>query len=88
MRHKVIIACAIAGVAAGLWIAYGYSQPTKALPPAFNPASNPYAKGIFANGIVEAYQTHGQNINIYPEVAGRLRRSWSPKARGWRGARR
>ncbi len=36
----------------------------------FSPASNPYAKGIYANGIIESYQTHGANINIYPEVPG------------------
>gem|GEM_PF-98731 len=40
------------------------------LPPVFSPASNPYAKGIYANGIVESYQTNGENINIFPEVAG------------------
>jgi HlyD family secretion protein len=45
----------------------------KAQPPVFNPASNPYAKGIFANGIVESYQANGQNINIYPEVSGTIR---------------
>ena len=45
-------------------------QQPKALPPAFNPAANPYAKGIYANGIIESVQAQGENINIYPEVAG------------------
>jgi len=38
--------------------------------PVFNPAPDPYANGIFANGIVESYQANGENTNIYPEVAG------------------
>ena len=36
----------------------------------FTPVSNPYVSGIYANGIVESYQPSGENINIYPEVAG------------------
>src|SRR5208283_3217459 len=54
----------------GLVCAYIYGIEKKPLPPVFNPASNPYAKGIYANGIIESYQTHGENINIYPEVPG------------------
>jgi HlyD family secretion protein len=54
----------------GLLSAYIYSSPKIPLPPAFNPAANPYEKGIYANGIIESYQTHGENINIYPEVSG------------------
>ncbi len=38
--------------------------------PAFNPASNPYANGIYANGMIESALPSGENINIYPEVAG------------------
>jgi HlyD family secretion protein len=40
------------------------------LPPVFNPASDPYAAGIYAQGIVESLQSSGENINVYPEVAG------------------
>ena len=46
------------------------SQQPKALPPAYNPAANPFSKGIYANGIIESVQAQGENINIYPEVAG------------------
>jgi len=42
----------------------------KVLEPAFNPASNPYTKGIYANGMIESALPSGENINIYPEVAG------------------
>ena len=47
-----------------------FSQTQAAQPPVFNPAPNPYAQGIYANGIIESYQSNGENINIYPEVSG------------------
>ena len=70
MRNKVIFIVAIIGLMIGLGSAYIFSIQQKPLPPAFKPASNPYAKGIYANGIVESYQGNGENINIYPEVPG------------------
>lgn len=70
MRNKIIFALVALGVLAGLASAYVYARPKHALPPAFKPASNPYAQGIYANGIIESYQANGENINIYPEVAG------------------
>ena len=70
MRNKVIFILAFIGLAAGLVSAYLFGIETKPLPPAFNPASNPYGKGIYANGIIESFQSNGQNINIYPEVPG------------------
>jgi len=60
------------GILAGLVSAYLYGVEKKPLPPAFEPASNPYVKGIYANGIIESYQSNGANINIYPEVSGRI----------------
>ena len=50
--------------------AYFLARKQDALPPAFEPASNPYAEGIYAKGIVEALQNSGSNVNIYPEVSG------------------
>lgn len=70
MRNKVLIALAIAGVLAGLVTAYIFGIEKKPQPPAFKPASNPYEKGIYANGIIESYQESGANVNVYPEVAG------------------
>jgi HlyD family secretion protein len=58
------------GILAGISSAILYAQETPPLPPVFNPAANPYAKGIYANGIVESYQSQGENINIYPEISG------------------
>lgn len=74
MRNKLLVTLAIIGILAGFVSAYVYGIKQKPLPPAFNPASNPYEKGIYANGIIESYQTSGENINIYPEVPGAVTR--------------
>ena len=47
-----------------------FGQQPSALPPAYNPAANPYAHGIYSEGIVESAQMQGVNVNIYPEVTG------------------
>jgi HlyD family secretion protein len=73
VRNKVIFIAAIIGLLTGIVSAYIYSIEKKPQPPAFNPASNPYAKGIYAEGIVESYQKNGANINIYPEVPGTIK---------------
>ncbi len=72
MRNKILFSLAIIGIIAGLISAYIYGTQKKPLPPVFNPAPNPYAKGIYANGIIESYQSNGANINIYPEVSGTI----------------
>ncbi len=70
MNNKIIFILSAIGVAAGLASAYFYSTEKKLPPPVFNPAPNPYAKGIYANGIVESYQLNGENVSLYPEVSG------------------
>ena len=70
MRNKLLFALAIIGIISGFVSAYIYGIKTKAQPPAFTPASNPYEKGIYANGIIESPQSSGENISIYPEVPG------------------
>lgn len=70
MRNKILLTLSIVGLVAGLVSAYIYGTERKPQPPAFTPASNPYAKGIYANGIIESYQSNGENINIFPEVSG------------------
>jgi HlyD family secretion protein len=72
VRNKILFSLAVLGVLAGLASAYIYSQIKKPLPPVFEPAKNPYEKGLYVNGIIESYQSHGENINIYPEVSGRV----------------
>ena len=74
MKNKILFISAIAGIALALYSAYLYSQQPSAQPPVFNPAANPYANGIYANGIIESFQTEGENINIYPEVSGPITR--------------
>ena len=61
----VLIACAAA-------VIFAIEKPAQ--PPLFHPASNPYATGIYAEGIVESEQTSGSNISVYPEVAGTVKK--------------
>jgi HlyD family secretion protein len=70
MRSKIIFIVSGIGLALALVSAFIAGQQPKPLPPAFNPAANPYAKGIYAQGIIESSQALGENINIYPEVSG------------------
>jgi HlyD family secretion protein len=72
MRNKFLLALILAGAGGALWSAYVYAVPSKPLAPVFNPAPDPYAQGIYANGIIESDQSNGENINIYPEVAGSI----------------
>jgi HlyD family secretion protein len=73
MKNKLIFTISLAGILAGIATAIFFSIKTPALSPAFTPASNPYASAIYAEGIVESAQTSGENINMYPEVAGTVK---------------
>lgn len=70
MKNQIIIVIALCGMIAGWVSAYLFGIQKKPQPPVFNPAPNPYAKGIYSTGIIESYQSAGENINLYPEVAG------------------
>ncbi len=72
MRPRIELLLASLGVAAGLIGAYLYGLHGAPLGPAFSPAANPYAKGIYAEGIVESYQNNGENINIFPNISGTI----------------
>lgn len=72
MRKLLFIVSAI-GVIAGGAAAYLASITQPPLPPAFQAPTNPYANGIYAEGIVESDQPSGEDINIYPEVSGTVR---------------
>lgn len=74
MTNKPIFATAIAGVLAGCAFAYYFSIQPKLPGPAYDPPSNPYAAGIYMEGIIESDQTSGENINVYPEVAGTVKK--------------
>jgi len=73
MRYKVLFSLSFAGVLAGSVAAYFFSLQAPVPPPVFSPPSNPYARGIYAEGIVESVQPSGSNINVYPEVAGTVK---------------
>jgi HlyD family secretion protein len=73
MKNRVLFGLSAAGVVCAMAAAWLFGQAPAAQPPLFNPAQNPYAAGIYTNGIVESAQANGQNINIYPEVAGTVR---------------
>lgn len=72
MRNKIIFAIAFLGLLAGVVSAYVSGVQPQPSPPVFRPAPNPYATGIYTNGIIESDQTNGENITIYPEVAGTI----------------
>jgi len=70
MRNRVIFIGSGAGLLLAVGSAFLFSQQPKAQPPLFKPAANPYAHGIYSNGVIESDQAQGANINLYPEVAG------------------
>ena len=70
MKIRWLFILSVAGAVTGVVAAIFYAQQRPPLPPAFEPAANPYKSGIYANGIIESYQDNGANINLYPEVAG------------------
>ncbi|HYL63141.1 MAG TPA: biotin/lipoyl-binding protein [Candidatus Methylomirabilis sp.] len=73
MRNRLIFVLAVFGAVAGCVAAYFFGTTKASLPPVFDPPSNPYASGIYAQGIVESAQTSGANVNLYPEVAGTVK---------------
>lgn len=70
MRERILFGLVGAGLVAGLASAWVYGQQPRPQGPVHTPASNPFTRGVYANGIIESYQEHGQNTNIYPEVSG------------------
>jgi HlyD family secretion protein len=72
--RKLIFILSLMGLLGGGVVAYLSGITNPPLPPAFSPPTNPYPKGIYAEGILESDQTSGENINIYPEVPGTVRR--------------
>ena len=73
MKNKMVFVISFIGVLSGIAAAIVSGITKPALPPAFNPAASPYPSAIYAEGIVESAQTSGENINIYPEVAGTVK---------------
>ena len=76
MNNKVIFALSGLGLAAGVLVAYMMSAQPKPAAPLFAPSANPYAAGIYAEGIVESAQGSGENMNVYADVSGVVTRVW------------
>jgi HlyD family secretion protein len=73
MKNKLIFIISAIGIVGGVVTAYMFGIKKPPLPPAFDPASNPYTSGIYAEGIIESAQSSGENTNMYPEVAGTVK---------------
>lgn len=74
MKNKLLFVIAGVGLVLGCIAAYLFAIKRPAQPPAFEPASNPFKSGIYAEGIVESDQSSGSNISLYPEVPGTVKR--------------
>jgi HlyD family secretion protein len=70
MRNRIIFLVAGAGLLLALVSAFIFGQQPKPQPPVFKPTADPYAHGIYSEGMIESSQAQGENINIYPEVTG------------------
>ena len=68
IRIKPVYAAAAAGVALAVVSAWLLNEQ----PPLFKPSSNPYASGIYANGMVESLQNQGEDIALNPQVAAEV----------------
>jgi len=73
MTNRWLFALSGAGIAAGIVSAFFYMRSPSSQPPTFKPAPNPYADGVYANGIVQSDQDNGTDIPIYGEVAATVR---------------
>jgi HlyD family secretion protein len=70
MKQKLLFAVAALGFLISVVAAWVYGIQPSPEPPVFAPASNPYARAVYAIGIVESDQPAGSNINVYPDVSG------------------
>ena len=73
MKTRLLFSLSLFGILAACVAAYLFGTTKASLPPVFEPPANPYATGIYAQGIVESAQASGANVNLYPEVAGTVK---------------
>ena len=69
MKPKLLFAVALLGIVAGLASAYLYGRKLPTQTP-LAVSRNPYPSGISAEGIIQSEQASGDDINVYPQVAG------------------
>jgi len=70
VKNRLLFALSLIGILAGIAAAYVFGLTKPPLTPVFDPPSDPFASGLYAEGIVESVQLSGENINVYPEVPG------------------
>ncbi len=73
MRQRLLFGIALLGIVAGLVSAYVYHRALPIQAP-LQVTRNPYASGIYAEGIIQSEQRTGDDVNVYPEVAGSVLR--------------
>lgn len=71
MKVKTLFIIATIGIVAALLSAFIYNAKVKLSPP-LSVNYNPYEQGVYATGIIESFQRNGANINIFPDVSGRV----------------
>ncbi len=74
MHNKIIFIASGLALVLALVSAFIFSEQPKAQSPVFNPTVDPYAHGIYSEGMIESDQAQGENINLYPEVPGPITR--------------
>ena len=74
IRIKPVYALAAAGVVLAGVSAWLLNEQGAPQPPLFTPAANPYATGIYANGMIESLQNQGADIALNPQVSGQVSR--------------
>jgi HlyD family secretion protein len=70
MSSRNYLLLAGAGLLLAIVVTLLLNRPHYPQPPAFQPAANPYAHAIYAEGIIESAQGSGENVNVLPEVSG------------------
>jgi HlyD family secretion protein len=65
---KLLLVLASIGMLAGGVATHLFSVLPATQPPLFPPPTDPYARGIYAEGIVESTQASGENVNVYPDT--------------------
>jgi HlyD family secretion protein len=71
MKVKKLFVIAIIGIVVAMLSAWFYNVKVKSLAP-LSVNYNPYEQGVYASGIIESLQQQGANINIFPEVSGKV----------------
>ena len=71
MKTRLLFIIATLGLLAGAVSVYVYTVKIDPQTP-LAVSYNPYDNGIYASGIVESFQANGSNVNIYPEVSGKI----------------